>query len=119
MQYVPRHWPAEKAKGEEGVIILFYVAHKYQGNAKNLERAKKITHDLQVSDKENSYLCPLLALSHLKYGELGFDEELDICIDMLQMCDCLIVASGISQGVQREIDFANLIGLEVRYLGKN
>ena len=116
---MPRFRSCQEAKAKEGVTILFYVAHKYQGNAKNLERAKKITHDLQVSDKENAYLCPLLALSHLKYGELGFDEELDICIDMLQMCDCLIVASGISQGVQREIDFANLIGLEVRYLGKN
>lgn len=100
------------------VTILFYVAHKYQGNAINIDRARKVTHDLQVSDKENAYLCPLLALSHIKYGELGFDEELDICIDMLQVCDCLIVASEISPGVQREIDFANLVGVEVRYLGE-
>ena len=45
-------------------------------------------------------------------------EELDICIDMLQVCDCLILASEISPGVQREIDFANLVGMEVRYLGE-
>lgn len=110
---MPRFRAHQEAKAKEGVIILFYVAHKYQGNPKNIVRAKKITHDLQVSDIENAYLCPLLALSHLKYGELGFDEELDICIDMLQMCDCLIVASEISPGVQREIDFANLVGMEV------
>lgn len=100
------------------IKIICYVAHRFSGEKSNYDRAKKITHDLQVSDKENAYLCPLLALSHLKYGELGFDEELDICIDMLQVCDCLIVASEISHGVQREIDFANLVGMEVRYLGK-
>lgn len=96
--------------------MIFYISHCYGGDIRNLSRAAKITHDLQVADTENTYLCPLLAFSHLNYGELGFDEELDLCIDLLQVCDELIVASRISPGVQREIDFAHLVGMEVRYL---
>ena len=54
--------------------MTIYVSHIFQGKAENLERAKKITHDLQVNDLENCYICPLLAFSHLGYGEMGYDE---------------------------------------------
>ena len=81
----------------------------------NLERAKKIIHDLQVNDLDNTYICPLLAFSHLQYGEIGYDEEMELCIDLLSECQKLIVASDISKGVAREIDFANLVGMEVEY----
>lgn len=100
-------------------MAIYYVAHCYGGDIKNLERAKKITHDLQVADLENTYICPLLALSHLKYGEIGFDEEMELCIDLLSECERLIIASDISKGVAREIEFANLVGMEVEYLEKN
>ena len=97
-------------------MALYYVAHKYGANPENLERAKQITHDLQVNDLENTYICPLLTFSHLQYGEIGYDEEMELCIDLLSECDRLIVASDISKGVAREIDFANLVGMEVEYL---
>lgn len=96
--------------------MLFYVAHKYGGDPKNLERAKRITHDLQVSDLENSYICPLMLFSHLRYGEIGYDAEMELCYDILSICDKLIVASDISEGVEHEIDFANLVNMEVEYL---
>ena len=89
------------------------------GKPENIERAKQITHDLQVNDLENSYICPLLLFSHLRYGEVGYDAEMDLCLDILSSCDKLIVASDISKGVAREIDFANLVGMEVEYLEKN
>ena len=41
---------------------------------------------------------------------------MDLCIDILSSCDKLIVASDISKGVKREIEFANLVGMEVEYL---
>ena len=86
----------------------------------NLERAKKITHDLQVKDLDNTYICPLLAFSHLQYGELGYDDEMNLCIDLLSECDRLIVASEIiSKGVQLEIDFARLVNMEVFRLEEN
>lgn len=96
--------------------MLFYVAHQYGGNLENFERAKRIVHDLQVSDLENSYICPLLLFSHLKYGEIGYDAEMELCFDILSICDKLIVASDISKGVEREIDFASLVNMEVEYL---
>ena len=94
-------------------MAMIYVSHKFGGDPANMERAKKITHDLQLNDPENCYICPLLAFSHLDYGEIGYDEELELCIDILSVADVLIVASDISEGVQKEIDFARLVGMEV------
>jgi hypothetical protein len=102
--------------------MIIYVSHIYQGKPENLERAKKITHDLQVTDLENTYICPLLTFSHLKYGEVGYDAEMEKCLDLLSVCDKLIVASDLSEGVEREISLAekliNLNGepMEVEYL---
>ena len=94
-------------------MAICYVAHRFGGDPANMERAKKITHDLQVSDLNNCYICPLLTFSHLKYGEIGYDEELELCLDILSVSDVLIVASDIIDGVQKEIDFARMVGMEV------
>lgn len=99
--------------------MLIYIAHKFSGKLENYQRAKKITHDLQVADLENTYICPLLTFSHLKYGEIGYDAEMDLCIDILSSCDRLIVASDVSKGVQTEIDFAKLVKMEVMILDEN
>ena len=98
--------------------MIVYVAHRFGGDINNLERAKKITHDLQVKDLENTYICPLVAFSHLQYGEIGYDAEMENCLDLLSVADKLIVASDFltSKGVQKELDFANLVGMEVEYL---
>lgn len=60
----------------------------------------------------------MLTFSHLQYGEIGYENELEACIDLLSVADKLIVASDFldSVGVQKEIDFANLVGMEVEYL---
>lgn len=97
-------------------MAIFYVAHAHGGKPENMERAKQITHDLQVNDLENTYICPLLLFSHLRYGEVGYDAEMELCLDILSNSDKLIVASDITKGVAREIDFANLVGMEVEYL---
>ena len=94
-------------------MALYYVSHRFGGDPANIERAKKITHDLQVADLDNCYICPLLTFSYLKYGEIGYDEELELCIDILSVADVLIVASDVSKGVQKEIDFARMVGMEV------
>lgn len=96
--------------------MMYYVAHEYSANPANIERAKKVTHDLQVNDPLNCYICPLLAFSHLEHNELGHETELDLCIDLLSVCDVLIVASDISEGVDKEIAFANSVGMDVIYL---
>ena len=96
--------------------MIVYVSHKFGGDPENIERAKKITHDLQVNDTENCYICPLNAFSHLEYKELGYEQEMALCLDILSVSDILIVASEISEGVKREIEFAELVGMEVKYL---
>ena len=97
-------------------MAMIYVSHKFAGDPANMERAKKITHDLQVDDPENCYICPLMAFSHLGYNEIGYDEEMELCIDLLSASDVLIIASDISKGVQKEINFARMVGMEVEYL---
>ena len=96
--------------------MTIYISHCYQGNSVNMERAKQITHDLQVADPDNCYICPLMAFSHLQYGEMGYDAEMELCFDLLSVCDKLIVASIPSEGVRREIEFARMVGMEVEYL---
>ena len=93
--------------------MLLYLAHKYQGNQANIERVKKIAHDLQMDNPNHCVVCPLLNFSCLDYGEIGYEQEMEICLDLLSVCDCLIVASDISEGVQKEIDFARMVGMEV------
>ena len=101
------------------INILIYVCHAYGGDKANIEKARKITHDLQVKDIANCYICPLLAFSDLEYGEIGYDDEMELCLDLLTCADRLIVASEISNGVQREIDFAKLVKMEVLRLDEN
>lgn len=96
--------------------MIYYVAHTYSGDKNNIEKAKKITHDLQIKDLANCYVCPLSTFSHLEYGEIGYENEIELCLDILQNCDKLIVASEISRGVQAEIDFAKLVKMEVMRL---
>lgn len=96
--------------------MLIYVAHQYGGKQENFERAKSIVHDLQLQRKEDCFVCPLIAFSHIQYGELGFDEEMEMCIDLLSACDKLLVTSPVSKGVQMEIEYAELFGLEVEFL---
>lgn len=96
--------------------MTIYVSHCYGGKIENLDRAKKITHDLQVNDLENCYICPLLAFSHLAYGEVGYEQEMALCEDLLTICDKLIVASDLSEGVEREITLAEKCNMEIEYL---
>ena len=94
-------------------MATIYVSHKFGGDPANMERAKKITHDLLIENPTHCFVCPLLAFSHLQYGEIGYDDEIELCLDLLSLCDTLIVASDVSQGVQKEIDFARMVGMEV------
>ena len=94
-------------------MATIYVSHKFGGDPANMERAKKITHDLQIENPTHCFICPILAFSHLQYGEIGYDDEIELCLDLLSLCDTLIVASDVSQGVRKEIDFARMVGMEV------
>ena len=47
------------------------------------------------------------------YGLMSFEDEMELCKDILSVSDCLIVTSEASKGVQIEIDFARMVGMEV------
>ena len=100
-------------------MSILYISHAYGGDKKNIERAKKITKGLQKRDLANCYICPLITFSHLEYGEIDYDDEMELCLDLLSVSDCLIVASEISKGVRMEIDFAKLVKMEVLRLEEN
>lgn len=100
-------------------MARIYIAHKYQGNKKNIEKVGKIAKKLQIEHPENSYFSPLHNFSFLDYDDISYEQMLEICIDWLSECDRLIVASDISKGVAKEIEFAKLVGMEVEYLEKN
>lgn len=96
--------------------MLYYVAHKYGGNKDNIDKAADITRRLQIADPDNTYITPLLAFSHLKYNEIGYDEEMEHCLELLRMCDKLIIASEISNGVALEMLEAEEMGIDIEYV---
>lgn len=83
----------------------------------NIERSKKVAHDLQLKDLENCYVAPALTFSHLNGYEIAYTSEMDLRLDLLSICDKLIVASDfIDDDINKEIEFAELVGMEVDYL---
>lgn len=96
--------------------MRYYIAHKYQGDKANIEHVGEIAKKLQLEHPEHAYFSPLHAFSFLEYEDMPQSQMLEVCLDFLSACDVLIVASDISNGVQKEIDFAHLIGMEVQYL---
>lgn len=96
--------------------MLVYVGHEFGGDPENITKAAQITHDLQLADPDNTYICPLLAFGHLKYNELGYEKEIQLCIDLLSECMEMVVASEISKGVQIEIDYCTKWKIPIRFL---
>lgn len=94
---------------------MIYVSHCFGGKKKNMELARRVTHDLATADTENTYVCPLLCFNYLNYNELGYENEMRLCTDLLGECDKMIVASEISRGVQLEIDFCKEWDIPVEY----
>lgn len=83
-----------------------------------MNRNLKIQLPSRMADQNNCYICPLLAFSHMEYGEIGYEQEMELCLDLLSVCDAIIVASKVSEGVRREIEFAKMVNMEVIYLAE-
>ena len=93
-----------------------YVAHKYEGDRQNIEKLGVILRKLQKEHPENSYFSPLHNFSYLEYDDMPYEEVIECCKDWLTESDKLLVVGDFSRGVKIEIDFANLVGMEVEYL---
>lgn len=96
--------------------MLIFVSHCYGGDKENVEKAKKITHDLQMKDLANCYVCPSFIFPHLEYSDIDFDTKMELHLDILQNCEKMIIMGEIDEYVRAEIDFAKLVGMEVQYL---
>ena len=97
---------------------MCYVAHAYEGKANNLAEAKRILRTLQIIDRESVYVSPLMAFSHIKYNEIGYDAEMALCLALLARCDRLIVTGHhISKGVKIEIQYAQEHNIPIEYIG--
>ena len=87
--------------------MLYYVT------LSNRKQADETVREMQIYDADNMYICPLIAFSHLTDNDADL---ITLRLDLLTMCDKLIVASDVTPEMREEINLANRIGMEVEYL---
>ena len=91
--------------------MTVFVAHE-QAGASTI-RAQKIVLQLQYENPTHCFIPASIAFEHLYNGDFSQDEIFDIECDLLMNCDKLLIVSKISPIIQREIDFARMVGMEV------
>ena len=100
-------------------MSIVYVSHKYDGKREEIREATRITYNLQSKDLLNHYYCPLVAIPWLAYKDISDDDKTALKLDMLTVCDSLLIASDISEDMKDEIEFAKLVKMEVLRLEEN
>ena len=94
-------------------MSIVYVSHKYDGKKEEIREATRITYNLQLKDLLNHYYCPLVAIPWLAYKDISDDDKTALKLDILTVCDSLLIASDISEDMKCEIEFAKLVKMEV------
>ena len=100
-------------------MSIIYVSHKYDGKKEEIREATRITYNLQTKDLLNHYYCPLIAIPWLTYKAISEDDKIALKLDMLTVCDSLLIASDISDDMEDEIEFAKLVKMEVLRLDED
>lgn len=88
----------------------------YYVTAENAETAREVAHDLQMKNLADCYISPLTALSCLKDINIPPEAKTALRLDLLTVCDALIVKCPISDDMQPEISLARKINMEVIYI---
>ena len=105
----------EESKSQKGksevVFVTVFVAHEQTEDS--FTRASKIILQLQYENPAHCFIPASIAFEHLYNGDFSQDEIFDIECDLLCNCDQLLIVSEISPIIQREIDFARMVGMEV------
>ena len=91
--------------------MTVFVAHEH--TEISAIRSQKIVLQLQYENPTHCFIPASIAFEHLYNGDFSQDEIFDIERDLLCNCDQLLVVSEISPIIQREIDFARMVGMEV------
>ena len=98
--------------------MLIYVAHS-DLTQQDIEHAYAVTRRLQYRNPADSFICPVIAFSHLRDSRITVKEYKGIRHDLLSACDILLIASDTDRAVREDIACAKAIHKEVRKLGKN
>lgn len=100
-------------------MSIIYVSHKYDGKKEAIRDATRITYNLQTKDLQNHYYCPLIAIPWIAYKDISEDDKIALKLDMLTVCDSLLIASDVSDDMEDEIEFAKLVKMEVLRLDED
>lgn len=98
--------------------MLIYCSHKYGNSEENKKMIEKKITELQMNDLDNTYISPLHCFGHL-YDRLDYETGLQLCLDLLMVCDFVYVLSDVSEGVRREIELAEILDIPVVYESEN
>ncbi len=95
--------------------MMIYCAHEYGGNEDNKLEIEQKIRTLQSNDMENCYVSPVHTFC-FQYFDYDYETGMELCIDLLSVCDILLVMSKPSRGVNKEIEFAELVHMPIKYL---
>ena len=98
--------------------MLIYCAHRFGGESYNKSFAEMKILELQKTDRANTYISPIHAFGFM-YESLSYDEGMELCLSLLKRCDKLLVLSEESEGVRREIEFAEQNGIPIEKIEEN
>lgn len=98
--------------------MLIYCAHYYGGEKNAKDSATRKIRNLQYNDLQNTYVSPIHALGYL-YKYVDYDTGMELCYDLLMVCDKLLVLSSPSEGVMREIKMAEKLHMPIEYASKD
>ena len=88
----------------------------YYVTANDPKTEKRACRKLQLESLSDCFFSPCTAFTYLAAKDVSDDEEMALRLDILSFCDVLVVVTEIDEQMRQEIEFANLIGTEVRYL---
>ena len=91
--------------------MTVFVAHAQTENS--CLRLSQIVLQLQFENPTHCFIPAAIAFEHLYNGDFSQDEIFDIEADLLMNCDQMLIVSDISPIMQRQIDFARMVGMEV------
>lgn len=101
----------------EGFRVVFYCAHSFGGDPIKKNTAAKKIRKLQMHDKFNTYISPIHTFGFM-YNDLSYEEGMELCYDLLTICDVLVVCSMPSKGVILEIEMAEKLDMPIIYSSK-
>lgn len=91
--------------------MTIFVAHEQ--NDQSTIRSQKIVLQLQYENPTHCFIPAAIAFEHLYNGDFSAEDAYNIELDLLMNCDQMLIVSDVSPIMQRQIDFARMVGMEV------